>query len=142
MTEHYRDPLRQVRDFLYQVRDERRAITNLDKRIAIHRSVLELNKEDEMERMLIGEDIARLEKERIEKQRTFVSVVLDVSEMISRLPDVNQQMALTLRYVDMISDWYEIADKMGMTKAAVQKLHGRALPQLQKLLTHLYGEAE
>ncbi len=92
--------------------------------------------------MLTGEDIAGLERERIEKQRTFAVVVLNVSEAISRLSDVNQQMVLTLRYVDMISDWNKIADKMGMTKAAVQKLHGRALPQLQKLLTHLYGEAE
>ena len=142
MTGHYKDPLRQVRDFLYQVRDGCRAITNLEKRIAIHRSVLELNKDDEMEQMLTGEDIAGLERERIEKQRTFAVVVLNVSEAISRLPDVNQQMVLTLRYVDMISDWNKIADKMGMTKAAVQKLHGRALPQLQKLLTHLYGETE
>ena len=48
ITGHYRDPLRQARDFLYQVRDGRRAITNIEKRIAIHRSVLELNKDNEM----------------------------------------------------------------------------------------------
>ena len=57
--------------------------------------------------------------------------------MISRLHDINQQMVLTYRYINMISDWNVIADKMGMRKAAVQKIHGRALPILQKALLKL-----
>ncbi len=139
MSEYNRDPLRPVRDFLYQVRDGHREVMNLEKRIALRRNVLEMNCADEMEQELTGEEVTRMENLLEEKKRVLASTVLNVSDMISQLPDVNQQMVLTYRYVDMMSDWYEIADKMGMKKAAVQKLHGRALPQLQRILCRLYG---
>lgn len=137
MSEKSRDPLRPVRDFLYQVRDGHREIMNLENRIALRRHVLEMNCGDEMEQELTGDEVSHMEDNLEEKKRVLVSTILNVSDMISQLSDVNQQMVLTYRYIDGISDWYEIADKMGMKRAAVQKLHGRALPILQKALLKL-----
>ena len=137
MSEKSRDPLRPVRDFLYQVRDGHREIMNLENRIALRRHVLEMNCGDEMEKLITRKEIEEMESNLNGKKRVLASTVLNVSDMISRLHDINQQMVLTYRYIDMISDWNVIADKMGMRKAAVQKIHGRALPILQKALLKL-----
>lgn len=136
-TQDGRDPLRTVRDFLYQVRDGHRTIMSIEKRICLRHEALKLNGDDDLARQLIGDEIYRLEKELEVKKSDYAATVLNVSDMISQLSDINQQMTLTYRYIDMISDWNEIADKMGMTKAAVQKLHGRTLPCLQEILVRL-----
>lgn len=137
MSEKSRDPLRPVRGFLYQVRDGHREIMNLENRIALRRHVLEMNCGDEMEKLITRKEIEEMESNLNGKKRVLASTVLNVSDMISRLHDINQQMVLTYRYINMISDWNVIADKMGMRKAAVQKIHGRALPILQKALLKL-----
>ena len=137
MSEKSRDALRPVRDFLYQVRDGHREIMNLENRIALRRHVLEMNCGDEMEKLITRKEIEEMESNLNGKKRVLASTVLNVSDMISRLHDINQQMVLTYRYINMISDWNVIADKMGMRKAAVQKIHGRALPILQKALLKL-----
>ena len=137
MSEKSRDPLRPVRGFLYQVRDGHREIMNLENRIALRRHVLEMNCRDEMEKLITRKEIEEMESNLNGKKRVLASTVLNVSDMISRLHDINQQMVLTYRYINMISDWNVIADKMGMRKAAVQKIHGRALPILQKALLKL-----
>ena len=131
------DPFRTVRDFLYQVRDGHRAIVNIEKRISLRQEALKLDADDEISQMLLGEEMSRLEIELTNKKSAYAATMLNVSDIISQLTDINQQMVLTFRYIDMISDWYEIADRMGMTKPVVQKIHGRAIPRLQAILDRL-----
>ena len=61
MSEKSRDPLRPVRDFLYQVRDGHREIMNLENRIALRRHVLEMNCGDEMEKLITRKEIEEME---------------------------------------------------------------------------------
>lgn len=129
MAEYSKDPLRPVRDFLYQVRDGKRRIDLIEKRILLRQDAMETIGSDALDA-----EIADLQRQAEEASGAYDLSLISVSDMISRLDDVNQQMVLTFRYIDTISDWYVIAERMGMTKAAVQKLHGRALPRLQRIL--------
>ena len=129
MAEYSKDPLRPVRDFLYQVRDGKRKVTILEKRILLRQDAMETIGSDALDA-----EIAELQQQAEVASGAYDLALISVSDMISRLDDINEQMVLTLRYIDTISDWYVVAEKMGMTKAAVQKLHGRALPKLQRIL--------
>ena len=129
MAEYSKDPLRPVWDFLYQVRDGKRRIDLIEKRILLRQDAMETIGSDALDA-----EIADLQRQAEEASGAYDLSLISVSDMISRLDDVNQQMVLTFRYIDTISDWYVIAERMGMTKAAVQKLHGRALPRLQRIL--------
>ena len=95
MSEKSIDPLRPVRDFLYQVRDGHREIMNLENRIALRRHLLEMNCGDEMEKLITRKEIEEMESNLNGKKRVLASTVLNVSDMISRLHDINQQMVLT-----------------------------------------------
>ena len=129
MAEYSKDPLRPVRDFLYQVRDGKRRIDLIEKRILLRQDAMETIGSDALDA-----EIAELQRQAEEASGAYDLALISVSDMISRLDDINQQTVLTFRYIDTISDWYVIAERMGMTKAAVQKLHGRALPRLQRIL--------
>ena len=128
------DPLRRTRDFLYQVRDGDRRIRNLEKRIQLRQDALDLAGERWNDADVTEKEIMALEHMIEREKADYAAAVVDVSDTISCLEDDNQQMVLTYRYIDMISDWCQIADRMGMKKAAVQKLHGRALPKLKEVL--------
>ena len=129
MAEYSKDPLRPVRDFLYQVRDGKRRVDLIEKRILLRQDAMETIGSDALDA-----EIAVLQRQAEEASGAYDLALISVSDMISRLDDINQQTVLTFRYIDTISDWYVIAERMGMTKAAVQKLHGRALPRLQRVL--------
>ena len=128
------DPLRSTRDFLYQVRDGDRRIRNLEKRIQLRQDALDLGGERWSDADVTEKEIIALEHMIDRERANYAAAVVDVSDTISCLEDDNQQMVLTYRYIDMISDWNLIAEWMGMSKAAVQKLHGRALPKLKEIL--------
>ena len=128
------DPLRSTRDFLYQVRDGDRRIRNLEKRIQLRQDALDLSGERWSDADVTEKEIIALEHMIGRERADYAAAVVDISDTISCLEDDNQQMVLTYRYIDMISDWSLIADRMGMSKAAVQKLHGRALPKLREIL--------
>ena len=128
------DPLRSTRDVLYQVRDGDRRIRNLEKRIQLRQDALDLAGERWSDADVTEKEIIALEHMIDRERADYAAAVVDVSDTISCLEDDNQQMVLTYRYIDMISDWNLIADRMGMSKAAIQKLHGRALPKLKEIL--------
>ena len=133
-TEMQSDPLRGTRDYLYQLRDRKRRIRNIEKRLQLRQDALELDGDHRCDSGTTEKEIRSLEQ-MIEKEKVmYADTVIEVSDMISRLEDDNEQMVLTCRYIDMMSDWNRIAEKMGMKKAAVQKLHGRALPKLKMIL--------
>lgn len=58
---------------------------------------------------------------------------VDATDLVGELPDINQQMVIIRRYVDM-QTWEDISAGMGMGVRRVQKLHGRALPVLEEIL--------
>lgn len=124
MNEKRPDPLRKTRDFLYQIRDQQRRIHNLEKRIELRKQA-DTRWENE---------IRDLEERIRSAKEEYTEMLITVSDKISCLEDDRYQMVLTLRYIDMVSDWNDIASQMGMSKAAVQKLHGQALPLMKMVL--------
>ena len=66
------------------------------------------------------------------KQSLNVAIA-EVAEEISKLHDVGQEMVLTRRYIDCLT-WDQVAVALDMKMRTVQKLHGHALPMLEKIL--------
>ena len=128
-----RDPLRKTRDFLYRVRDGKRRIENVQRRIQLHQNSAVVHGSSSVERIA---EMEELNEYLANANRAYADILVDVADMISCLEDVNQQSVLAYRYIDMLP-WDEIADKMGMSKAVVQKIHGRALPRLQEIIIGL-----
>lgn len=106
-----------VRRFLYQALDGKRKVEILKRRIEM-RDVSNYDYEQ------LLDDLAQ-EKE-AQKQAE-----IKVTDFISTLPDVNQQMVVIKKYVDGKS-WEEISDEMVMSVRYVQKLHGKAMPLLKE----------
>lgn len=103
-----------TKSFLFKVREQRRQVELIRRRA-------DLCDTDELQRELAG------------AEQALKSVTIEVMELIGRLPDINQQMVITKRYVDMLT-WDDIAGDMNMSVRAVQKYHGRALPLLQEII--------
>ena len=57
----------------------------------------------------------------------------EVAEEISKLGDVDLEMVLAKRYIDTLS-WDEVAKTLDIKMRTVQRLHGRALPRMQRVL--------
>ncbi len=108
-----------TKKYLFQIRETDRKAELLERRIGM-REDADLNADD-------------LRRELSETEQDAKAVTIDVTDMISRLPDVNQQMVITKRYLDNLA-WERIASDMDMPVRAVQKLHGRALPLLQEMI--------
>lgn len=108
-----------TKKYLFQIRETDRKVELLERRIGM-REDADLNADD-------------LRRELSETEQDAKAVTIEVTDMISRLPDVNQQMVITKRYLDNLA-WERIASDMDMPVRAVQKLHGRALPLLQEMI--------
>lgn len=108
-----------TKKYLFQIRETDRKAELLERRIGM-REDADLNADD-------------LRRELSETEQDAKAVTIEVTDMISRLPDVNQQMVITKRYLDNLA-WERIASDMDMPVRAVQKLHGRALPLLQEMI--------
>lgn len=68
-----------------------------------------------------------------EAQQRQLELSAEIADEISKLDDVKQEMVLTLRYIEGLT-WEEIADAMALSVRTVQKLHGRGLPGMEKIL--------
>ncbi len=68
-----------------------------------------------------------------EAQQRQLEFSAEIADEISKLEDVKQEMVLTLRYIEGLT-WEEIADEMDLSVRTVQKLHGRGLPGMEKIL--------
>ena len=95
---------RETRQFLFQVKDAKRRF------------------------MLMRE-----RGERTADDAELKTAIKALQDAISQLPDVNQQFVLTRRYIDDMS-WEQIAAEMNTHVRVVQKFHGKALPEMAKVL--------
>ena len=101
-----------TKSFLFRIREQKRLVELLRRRISLY-------------------DTDELQEKLAKAEQDLRCVTIEAMERIGKLPDINQQMVMTKRYVDMLT-WEEIADNMNMSVRAVQKLHGRALPEMEK----------
>lgn len=113
-----------TKQYLHRVRDEIRRCTLLEQRIN-----LRLHDSDGSE----FPDTNELDDELLNAEERVNNVKIEVTDLISKLPDVNQQMVITERYVNL-KTWERIAQEMCTSVRIVQKIHGRALPLLEKLI--------
>lgn len=109
----------ETRKYLQKVRDLKRHIELLENRISY--------------RIDAGLDVEKHESELEELKQGLKAAIADVSEQIGKLHDINQQVVMTKRYIDMMS-WEEIAESADFKMRTVQKLHGRTLPRMEQIL--------
>lgn len=109
----------ETRKYLQQVRDQKRHIEMLEKRIG-YRKDADL-------------DTDWHEEELETAKEQLKSLIAEVAEEIGKLPDVNQEVVMTKRYIDVMA-WDEIAMEADLSMRTVQKCHGRALPRMEEIL--------
>jgi len=137
-------PYKEVKDFLYKVRDAERNVQNIVNRIEYRQEMVsafgvKITEAPKMhgysgsviEKAVVEIDTLKSELDAAKKKLVITRYC--VSRIISKLDNPNQEMILTERYLES-KDWDEIAEKMKMTKAAVQKAHGRAMPPMEAIL--------
>ena len=121
----YQSQFWRTKDFLFRIRDTRRKVTLLERRIAMREGA-----EPTSQDVVPASDL-QMQLMAAQEELKFVTMV--VTDMVGRLEDVNQQMVITKRYLDNES-WEQIGVEMDMTLRSVHKLHGQALPILERLL--------
>ena len=109
----------ETRKYLQQVRDLKRSIRLMENRIDYRQDA--------------GYDISWHEGQLESLQTQLKIATADVAEEISKLHDVNQEVVMTKRYIDVMS-WDEIAETSDMKMRTVQKCHGHALPVMEQIL--------
>ena len=109
----------ETRKYLQQVRDQKRRIELLEKRIGYRRDagLYTESQENELD----------LAKEQLKK------IIAEVADEISKVGDVNQEVVLTKRYIDIMS-WDEVAMSADLKMYTVQRCHGKALPKMEEIL--------
>lgn len=113
-----------TKQYLHKIRDGIRRCELLEQRIN-----LRLHDPDGSE----YPDTDKLDDELMNAEEQVNDDKIMITDLISRLPDVNQQLVTTERYV-YLRTWEEIAEKMHTSVRIVQKIHGKALPLLEKLI--------
>lgn len=113
-----------TKQYLHRVRDGIRRCNLLEERIG-----LRMHGSGESEYL----DTSELDVELKNALKRLNDDKIEITDLISRLPDVNQQMVVTERYVD-IKTWEQIAQEMNTSVRIVQKIHGKALPLLERLI--------
>lgn len=113
------DKFWKVKAYLFRIREAERRVELIERRRDMREDA--------------GLNTDELRRELAQAEQDAKNVAVEVTDMISRLADVNQQMVMTKRYVDNLP-WERIAFDMNMSVRAVQKLHGRALPLLQEMV--------
>ena len=109
----------ETRDYLNQIKNCRQRIELLMKRQSYRSSV--------------NMDITDIGIEITEEEQKLARLRAEVSDEISKLNDVRQELVLTKRYVDGMS-WEQIAADMCSSIRAVQSIHGRGLPAMEEVL--------
>lgn len=109
----------ETREYLMQIRNGKHRLELLEMRCSYRWSA--------------NIDSKDLQKEIDEEEKRLAHLRVEISDEISGLNSVGQQMVMTRRYVDGMT-WDQIAVEMGRSVRAVQKLHGRGLPLLERIL--------
>lgn len=109
----------ETRVFLQQVRDEKRRVDLLKNRVQYRKEA--------------GLEISDVEQELAAALDNLKLATAEVAEEISKLGDVDLEMVLAKRYIDTLS-WDEVAKTLDIKMRTVQRLHGRALPRMQRVL--------
>ena len=123
-----------TKQVLYRAKDAQQKISLIEDRI---RYWEEAKESDAVENAV--QEIAALQNQLAAAEADAAAAKVYVSELISHVPDVNQQMALTMKYLRNAT-WEKISLDMDITVRTAQKLHGRALPQVDAVLVERYGE--
>lgn len=114
----------QTKRYLHRVRDGIRRCGLLEQRISL--------RQNDPDGSLFP-DTDKLDRKLKKAKQDVNHVRIEVTDLISKLPDVNQQVVITERYVNLKS-WEEIAEELHTSVRIVQKIHGRALPLLEELI--------
>lgn len=142
MCEERKD-VHEIKKFLYQVRDSGREIQFLTRKIELTQDAAADCGEAQGKGLPSGNkglkqtdtlyrEIAQMEQELAAKEQDLREAAVRVADRISRLSDAGQKMILMKRYVDQQS-WEKIALDLDMDVRTVQKLHGRALIELEDM---------
>lgn len=107
-----------VKEYLYRALNAKRKVALLQRRMEL-RDVADPGFDD------LKDELAATEEEQTKTE-------IEITDFISQLPDVNQQLVMIKKYVDGES-WEEIADDLVISVRGVQKMQGRALPVLKEL---------
>ena len=118
------DRLQRIKRFLFQIRECHRRMDILRNRINLREG---LPADD------LYIDIEELRRKLGKAEQDTRILTVRVTDLIGNLDDVNQQMILIKRYVEM-KPWDAIGAEMDMPPRTIQKLHGKALDFLQNLL--------
>ena len=132
-----KDPYRLTRDFLKQVEEAEKRINRLEKKLAT-----KIHEKDNCgslwtAALTVLEQIEELERlvERAKAAKT--ATVSEVGAVIDKVEDEKQRMVLRYRYIDLITDWKEIGLRSDISRAAAQRKHKEALPEVQKILNDI-----
>ena len=108
-----------TRKYLQQVRDQKRHIQLLENRIKYRKDA--------------GLDTSWHEEDLVQAQKELKLTIAEVAEEISKLDDINQEVVMTKRYIEVMS-WDDVAETADLKMRTVQKCHGRALPRMEEIL--------
>ena len=122
---NYQSRFWRTKEYLFQVRDGKRKVSLLERRIAMRENA-EPTSPDIV-------PVSDLQMQLFAAQEELKFVTMVVTDMVGMLEDVNQQMVITKRYLDG-ETWEQIAVDMDMALRSVHKLHGQALPILELML--------
>lgn len=109
----------ETRKYLQQVRDQKRHIQLLENRIKYRKDA--------------GLDTSWHEEDLEQARKELKLTIAEVAEEISKLDDINQEVVMTNRYIDVMT-WDEVAMSADLKMRTVQKCHGHALPRLEEIL--------
>ncbi len=109
----------ETRDYLNQIKNCKQRIELLTKRQSYRSNV--------------NMDIADIGVEITMEGQKLARLLAEISDEISKLGDVRQEMVLTKRYIDGLQ-WEDIASDMNSGVRSVQSIHGRGLPAMEQVL--------
>lgn len=132
-----KDPLRMTRDFLKRVEDYTDRVHRLEKKLEAQICEKDRCGGNWVSVIKTLEKIEETEQLVQRAKELLSTTVTKVSDAIGRLGNNDQWNILMLRYVDCVSDWDEIAEKIGKPKATVRRIHTAALNEMQNVLAEI-----
>ena len=108
-----------TREYLNQVKEAAQKVEMLKKRIEFREQA--------------GIDISGLPEELKSATQAYSEKMVELSDMIARVPKVGYQWILIKRYVELLG-WDEIAREGNISYRTVISDHGLALPEMQDVL--------
>ena len=128
-----KDPYRLAKDFLNQIDEAGKRVKRLEAKLA--NAIEDANSNGGLQVASVDtiDEIEELER-LVERARIdYKSAVSDVKDVIKQIEDEKQRELLTYRYVDLLTNWKEIAEQMDMSRAALRRLHTTALNSVKNI---------